>query len=177
MLIPINFPRLEGYTVAPITRGDRSSVQQLYERCADYLELVAGRGPEPNEADNLFRTLPPGKNLDDKMLLGIFTGQPERLVGLLEAIQAYPQADEWYLGVLLLDPAERGHGLDTSIYQALEQWLREIEVPTIWLSVSEANQPAYDFWQHQGFEEVERTEPEQLGEKVNRKIVMRHRLT
>ena len=176
MLLPINFPGLAGYTIAPLTRGDRPSIQQLCERCAEYVELTTGHKPDSSEADRLYRTLPAGKSLDDKMLLGIFSVHPERLIGILEAIYNHPQADDWYLGLLLLDPAQRGHGLGTRIYRNLEQWLAEIGASTIWLSVLEANQPAYHFWQHLGFEEVERQKSERIDDKESRKIVMKRSL-
>jgi hypothetical protein len=38
----VSLPAVEGYRFASLTEAEQPAVQALLERCADYLELVAG---------------------------------------------------------------------------------------------------------------------------------------
>jgi hypothetical protein len=90
-MMEFSLPTLAGYSLAYLTEDEEPKVQALLERCADYLELVAGLPPSPELAHDLFTLLPPGKGKEDKLLLGIFAA-PGELVGLLDAVRNYPTA-------------------------------------------------------------------------------------
>ncbi|HEV8194786.1 MAG TPA: hypothetical protein VGP82_25320 [Ktedonobacterales bacterium] len=81
------------YTLVALTPEDGPEVQALPERSADYSELVMGLPPGPAEAQSLYIDLPEGKGYEDKLLLGVFTGE-RRLVGVLDAIRDYPEPGE-----------------------------------------------------------------------------------
>jgi hypothetical protein len=80
-------PTLEGYTFAKLTCADVSLIQVVLERCADYLDLIAGLPPSPSLALRLCTELPEGKNEQDKWLFGIFVA-PHHRIGLLETLCA-----------------------------------------------------------------------------------------
>jgi GNAT superfamily N-acetyltransferase len=147
-------PPLEGYTLAALSPTEEPLVQALCERCADYIELVAGLPPSPELARDLHTLLPAGKGYEDKILIGIFAG-PAELVGLLDAVRDYPTQGVWFLGLLLLEPARRGQGLGEKLYRAFEGWAK-----------------ASRFWQRLGFEEIERRPPEVFGAKESIFILM-----
>ena len=164
-------PPLEGYRLATLSPTEEPLVQALLERCADYIELVAGLSPSPELTHDLYTLLPAGKGDEDKILLGIFAG-PGELVGLLDAVRDYPAHGVWFLGLLLLEPARRGQGLGEKIYRAFEQWAKILEAQSICLSVAQQNEQAYRFWQRLGFEEIERRPPELFGAKESIFILM-----
>jgi GNAT superfamily N-acetyltransferase len=164
-------PPLEGYSLAYLTPGEEPAVQALLERCADYLELVAGLPPSPELAHDLLTLLPPGKGDEDKMLLGIFA-EPGEVVGLLDAVRNYPMQGMWFLGLLLFEPARRGQGLGEKVYRAFEGWAQSLGARSIHLSVAQQNEQAYRFWQRLGFEEMERRPPEVFGAKESIFILM-----
>ena len=99
---------------------DIGSLQSLFERAADYFELVTGRGPGPDEAERAFVAGPPTKSVNDKRTLGVFEG--DRLVGVLDAIVDWPDEGVWSVGIFLLDPEVRGTGLGSAVLAAFECW-------------------------------------------------------
>jgi GNAT superfamily N-acetyltransferase len=93
--------------------------------------------------------------LGQKVLIGLFRPGDD-LVGVIDAFRDHPVPGEWWLGLLLLEPRERGQGLGRSVYDQFEGWAAAQGATTMWLSVVERNRRAYDFWGRLGFEEVER---------------------
>jgi ribosomal protein S18 acetylase RimI-like enzyme len=126
-------------------------LQALHEECRDYLELVTGEPPGPDEAERLLRELPRGRKPEDKFVIGLFDA-PGHLLGVLDVIRDYPRRAEWYLGLLLFGPSSRGRGLGERVYRRLEEWVRAEGGKAIHLIVQEQNPRAIEFWKRMGFE-------------------------
>src|SRR5579884_2537856 len=165
-------PAPAGYLLTPLTPEDEPLVQALLERCTDYVELVSGLPPSPATTHDLYIVLPEGKGYEDKFLIGLFTPDNE-LIGVLDAIRDYPQTKEWYLGLLLLEPEQRGQSLGEQVYHAFERWIAQQGGEAVRLTVAEQNERAYRFWQRLGFREIERRPPQMFGAKESVFIVMR----
>ena len=165
-------PAPVGYLLMILAPEDESQVHALLERCADYIELVSGLPPSPATTHDLYMALPEGKGYEDKFLIGLFTPDNE-LIGVLDAIRDHPQQKEWYLGLLLLEPEQRGQGLGEQVYHAFEHWVAQQDAQAIRLTVAEQNERAYRFWQRLGFVEIERRPPQMFGAKESVFIVMR----
>jgi ribosomal protein S18 acetylase RimI-like enzyme len=129
----------------------KDELQEFYERCADYVELITGQPPGPDEAEELLASLPRGKTHEDKFVIGLFDA-PGHLIGVLDVIRDYPKRDEWFLGLLMLAPALRRHGLGERVYRRLEEWVRACGGKAVHLIVQEQNPGALRFWQRMGFE-------------------------
>ncbi len=168
------FPLL-GWRVKLLQPEDTATLQTLLERCADYSRLVTGSPPGPAAAASLLTDCPPGKTVSDKCAIGIFTERQE-LTGVLDAVRGYPTPVDWWLGLLLLDPAVRGQGLGQRLYQAFEGWAAQQGARCIYLGVVEDNQAAYRFWRKTGFQEVERQPARQFGVAQHVVITMARRL-
>jgi GNAT superfamily N-acetyltransferase len=164
-------PVIAGFRARHLTFIDLPALQALLERCADYIELVSGSPPSSNEAEMLVASLPPGKTLDDKYLLGFFD-QAGELAGILDTVKDYPGENTWWLGLQLLAPVNRGMGLGSQLYQAYENWVLAQGAKQIQLGVLEANPKAYAFWERLGFELVERR-PSRDGALQHQVLVMR----
>lgn len=165
-------PAPAGYLLTPLAPEDEPLVQVFLERCTDYVELVSGLAPSSATTHDLYIVLPEGKGYEDKFLIGLFTADNE-LIGVLDAIRDYPQAKEWYLGLLLLEPEQRGHSLGEQVYHAFERWIAQQGAEAVRLTVAEQNERAYRFWQRLGFHEIERQPPQMYGAKESIFIVMR----
>jgi ribosomal protein S18 acetylase RimI-like enzyme len=126
-------------------------LQEFYEGCADYVELITGRPPGPDEAADLLGSVPRGKGLEDKFVIGLFDA-PGHQVGVLDVVRDYPTDGEWYLGLLMLGPGWRNRGLGERVYRRLEGWVRELGGRAIHLVVEEVNPGALRFWKRMGFE-------------------------
>ncbi len=129
----------------------KGELQAFYQECRDYLELVTGAPPGPNEADELLRSLPRGKTQDDKFVIGLFDA-PSHLVGVLDVIRGFPREGDWYVGLLLFGPSSRGRGLGDRVYRRLEEWVRAEGGKALHLIVQEQNPGAIRFWKRMGFE-------------------------
>ncbi|MEQ8221930.1 MAG: GNAT family N-acetyltransferase [Candidatus Eremiobacterota bacterium] len=161
----------ESYFVRHLESEDGDDIQSLCENCSDYFELVTGLPPGPSEGQNLFFSLPPGRDLSDKIFAGIFD-RNEKLFGLMDVIRDYPQAGVWHVGLMLLHPEKRGKGLGRDIYKSFEKWARNSGANTIRLGVAEQNEGAVKFWTRAGFDVVEKRKPEKTGNKMSVIIVM-----
>jgi GNAT superfamily N-acetyltransferase len=146
---------LPGYRSSLMQADDLTKLKSLLEKCADYSLMVTGSPPKSSDAASLLADCPEGKTLADKFLIGISTRKQE-LIGVLDAIRDYPTQHDWWLGLLLLDPAQRNKGLGTRIFKSFEYWLRQQGTRHVFLGVVEENQRAYQFWQGMGFQVVER---------------------
>jgi GNAT superfamily N-acetyltransferase len=171
----LSLPIDERYTLVALTPDDGPEVQALLERSADYSELVMGLPPGPAEAQSLYIDLPEGTGYEDKLLLGVFTGE-HRLVGALDAVRDHPERGEWWIGLLLLEPEQRSHGLGERIYHVFERWAGARGAQGIRLAVLEQNVKAERFWRRLGFDELERKPPHRLGALMSVPIVMRREL-
>ncbi len=150
-------------------------LQALIERSVDYFLLVEGRAPGPDAAQALQTERPPGWDLKNNFLIGIWD-QGQSLVGVLEGMRDYPEHGIFWIGLLLIDPALRGQGLGRRICKGFEEWSRSHEVGRIRLGVIEENARALQFWQRQGFEEISRSEPVHLGNKTHVIVRMQKRI-
>jgi GNAT superfamily N-acetyltransferase len=114
--------RLEGFQLRRLGADDAVEVQRLHERCTDHYELIEGGPTRPASAAEALAELPPGKTYDDKFYFGIH--EPGgRLVGALEMARDLPSAGEWWLALLLLEPAARRRGLGARVLDVAKRWV------------------------------------------------------
>jgi GNAT superfamily N-acetyltransferase len=163
------------YRVRRVSEQDAPSIRKLGERCLEYIELHYGSPPDPAQMiRELLTDLPPHKTLADKFGMGVFTGT-HRLVGAIDVIRDHPEPREWYLGVMVLDPEHRNHGLGARLMDALTQWLVGQGAAHLRLAVSEHNEAGQRFWARRGFEPVKQVIAE-FGNKQSIFHVMRRTL-
>jgi ribosomal protein S18 acetylase RimI-like enzyme len=172
-VFPINDP---DYFVCKLRPEHAGPLQRLFDQCADFAMLVEGESVNPSAAREIFQSVPAGKSLSDKFLYGLLD-QKGAIVGVLEGIHHYPDDTTCWIGLLLLAPETRGHGLGRKIMEAFSEYISSEKNTSIMLGVVEENQAAYRFWQHLGFELVRQTEPRTFGRKIQKVYVMRRGLT
>ncbi len=151
---------------------DEAALVTLFEHCADFFLLIDGEPPAPAAAHDLFSDLPPGKSPADKSVIGLWNDAGS-LIGVIDMVRGYPEPGEWFVGLLLLHPAERGRGLGESIYRAFEAWATSEGAASIGLAVVEGNTRACQFWTRLGFQETRRTPPRRFGQREWPVIYMR----
>jgi ribosomal protein S18 acetylase RimI-like enzyme len=151
---------------------DVESLQRLFERCADFVMIVEGQGGSPSAAQETFEDMPPGRLVDDKFVYGLLDGSGN-IVGVLEGMRHYPDEATRWIGLFLLSPGVRGHGLGRKVVEGFFDYVRRNHGRSIMLGVVEENQAAYEFWQRLGFETVRKTEPRPFGKKTQPVYVMR----
>jgi len=162
---------IPGYTVRRLQPADAGRLQPLFDRCADYAMIVDGEPFSATAADDIFRSGPPGRPLDDKFIFGLVDARGE-IAGLLEGMRDYPEPGAWWIGLLLLDPDVRGQGVGRELVESFAGYARSQGAGSLMLGVVEENRGAYRFWEQAGFALVRTTEPRPFGRKVQAVHVM-----
>ena len=160
------------YSVRSLKPEEAELLQRLYDQCTDFALVVEGEPFCSTAAHAEFRSIPDGKSLGDKLMFGFINLQGE-IVGLLEAVRNYPDETTWWLGLLMLAPQLRGHGVGREVLRGFSEYVRLHGGKTIMLGVVEDNRRAYRFWQNMGFEVMRKTEPRRFGKKMQPVYVMR----
>jgi GNAT superfamily N-acetyltransferase len=166
---------LGGVIVSEIGLDYLDEVQALLERCADHEGMVTGEPVEPEDSVELLTVVPPGKDNHDKHVLGIFY-QHEGLIGVLDAVQDYPNPNYWFIGLLLLDPHERSRGIGEQVLHAFENWAWEGGAEAIQLGVVESNEGALRFWSRCGYMPIEKLCSDVIGGDEHTFLVLRREL-
>lgn len=172
MLPLFNIP---GYEVKYLTSDNIPIVDQLVSECSDYYMIVNGTEPAFEDTLEILNDLPPGKVKEDKLVIGIFN--QNKLSALADVIKNYPCQDCWWIGLLLVTPAERRAGLGSRIYHALEKWTADLTAKEIRLGVVEKNEKAIKFWSVLGFNVIEKRPPVKFGLLEHNVLVMKRTLT
>jgi GNAT superfamily N-acetyltransferase len=153
--------KVPGYKINYLGSKNKSALQQLLERCSDYSLLVTGESPKPTAARMLLADVPPGVAPRSKLVIGIF--DQDKLIGVLDCVRDYPSSNDWWLGLLLIDPAFRGRGLGGMVYRDFEKWIKQQGANRIFLGVIKANQKAFQFWLAMNFLVGEEQPPRRMG--------------
>ncbi|MEM1075155.1 MAG: GNAT family N-acetyltransferase [Pseudomonadota bacterium] len=122
----------------------------LATRAQDYVILEVGHAPEAEYVKDFFTAVPPGLSPDRLLHFGVMDGPA--LVGLLCIAQGYEFADDWWIGLMLLDPAFRGQGIGGGIIHEIKLRARAQGMATLKLAVLTANPRGLAFWRRHGFE-------------------------
>jgi GNAT superfamily N-acetyltransferase len=151
--------RLGGLVATRIERGEpsaRAALQALLERCADYMTLEDGAAPGPAAAADLIEALPPDRTHEHKYLLALAPAVGEPLVAVVDVVRDFPDARDWFVGLVLIDPAARRRGLGAALMADLEDWMRSQGAAASYLAVLERNPDAQRFWTRQGYQVIDR---------------------
>lgn len=140
---------IHGYKIKHLTKDNNNIVERLCEKCSDYYILSDGKLPSKDEIDKIFTDLPPNKNLKDKFLLGVY--KSDELVGIVDIIKDFPTIEEWMLGLMLIEPKERGNGLGKIIHEALVRWAKKLGAKSFRIGVLKDNYEAFKFWSALGY--------------------------
>lgn len=144
------FP-VEGYRVMKLGAAEVPALQDLHARCHVFLQLFYGHPPRPGDAAQLLEELPEGRSAEDKFLFGLYPEGAKSMVGVLESIRGFPEPGEWFVGVLMLDPAHRNARVGTRFADAFERWVVGQGGRGLRALVQEQNPGALRFWQRRGF--------------------------
>lgn len=166
--------RTENFTALELTAEYGEQLQALCERCTDYSEMIDGKPPNSAAAQNLFYALPNGKDYCDKFLIGIFNS--DKLIGVIDVIRDYPEKDIWFIGLLMLEPEQRGKSIGARIMESFGDWSFGLGARLLRLSVAEENIRALNFWRRIGFKETGVRLQKKFGNKEHTMVVMSRRL-
>jgi RimJ/RimL family protein N-acetyltransferase len=148
-----NIELINGYKIKSLCADNYNIVEKLCEKCSDYFILQNGTLPSKEEVDEIFFSLPPDKNYEDKFVSGIYKFNDE-LVGIIDIVRDYPTAGEWMLGLMLIEPEERGSGLGKIVHKALVDWATDLGAKFFRIGVMEDNYKGANFWSALGYSKI-----------------------
>jgi GNAT superfamily N-acetyltransferase len=150
---------------------DTAIVTDLFHRAADYIMLESGYPPGDAEVTDFFTGTPPGIDPSKSLHLGLFAPDGQ-LVAIAGAIFGFPNPDDAYLGLLLIDPAHRGKRLGQQMMDHICAATKAQGATRLLIAVLEENTKAHRFWSKMGFTEEVRSQPKQIGRKTHVQIRM-----
>ncbi|MCM5552647.1 N-acetyltransferase [Pleomorphomonas sp. NRK KF1] len=142
--------------------GDLGAVVAVYREATDYLLLETGLTAEA-AAHAFFDDRPPAGG-DASLKFGV-RGSEGELVAIGDLAFGYPEADDAYLGLLLLVPAARGGGLGQVILDEVKRLARTRGATRLLLGVLDGNERARVFWERQGFRWTKTSGPHVFGRR------------
>lgn len=138
-----------GLTAKRLRAGHYTDVTEFCRKCSAFFDLVASGSDADEAARSLMEARPPGVEPERKHVVGILRGN--ECVAIVDLLEGFPRTAEWYVGLLLLSPRERNHGLGTAIWNAMEAVMRLQGARLIRLIVQVQNHDAVRFWRSVGF--------------------------
>ena len=158
--------------IRPLTAAaDTENVRDMFARAADHVVLESGHLPGDAEVDNFFNGGPAAIDQSKSLHLGLFLPDGQ-LVAIVGAIFGFPNADDAYIGLLLIDPAHRGKRLGQQMVDHVFDAAKAKGATRILIAVLEENVKAHRFWSKLGFTEDMRSLPKQIGLKTHVQIRM-----
>lgn len=149
-----------------IQRDDAQAVRDLYDSAADFVAMETGLVPNDETVAEFFTDCPPGADVAKSQKLGLF--QPD---GLLVAISdlafGYPDADDAYIGLLLIAANSRGMGLGRIFVEHMTSIARTRQARRLLIAVLDENTRGRAFWQREGFRLLASIPDFKLGEKTH----------
>ncbi len=142
------------YNIRLLSGDDEIDVQDLCERCSDFFELTEGRPPEKDAGKSILFDLPPGKAMKDKFVFGVY--KKNVLIAVIDMVKDYKATGEWIIGLLMLDPNERGNNLGRKLHDYIKGWVLEEHGRALRIGVVDDNHRGYKFWCKMGYIEVDR---------------------
>ncbi|MBC8022919.1 MAG: GNAT family N-acetyltransferase [Burkholderiales bacterium] len=155
-----------------ITEADVPCLQAFFEANPEYYLAVYGTPPSPDEARDEFDTaIPPDFHYDRRWLLQ-FVDSGGAMVAMASVVSDMLAKDVWHVGLFIIATRLRGTGAASSIYAALEAWMRSRGARWLRLGVVLGNRRAERFWEKVGYVEVRKRLALPMGARVNDLRVM-----
>lgn len=129
---------------------DAERVLHLCLKARDFVELETGGGPDVDYVHEIMTEAPPGVPLEH-LWCWSHTDANGMLDGIVTCLKGFYGPDEWYLGLLLLDPAARGAGLGTLMARRVIAQARADNATCLRIAVLDVNPRACTFWERLKF--------------------------
>lgn len=164
------FTNNDEYFIKLLSCDDEKNIQALCERCFDFSMLIEGRLPQKHAGREILFDLPPNKELKDKYVFGVYAGN-NYLIAVIDLIKDYKVHGEWTMGLMMIDPNNRGNGLGKKLHEYVKTWVYESQGKILKIGVVEENYRAYKFWREIGYMEADRVKAK-YGNKEHTVIIM-----
>lgn len=130
-------------------RDHSQDALDLAVRAQDYVVLEVGHAPDDGYIHDFFTATPPDLGPECLLHYGLMEGPA--MVGMVCIAQGYEYSDDWWIGLMLLDPAFRSQRIGHKVVSDVKRLAKERGINMLKLSVLCANPRATKFWLREGF--------------------------
>ena len=141
-------------------------MRDLYDRAADFVILESGTEPSDTMVAEFFTDCPPGSDLAASCKLGMFISGGA-LVAIADMAFGYPETDDAYIGLLLIDQNCRGMGLGRTFLDHLTATARARNATRLLIAVLDENTRGRAFWEREGFRLLQSIPDFKAGRKTH----------
>jgi len=139
-----------GAILTPLTEDmHHDDALSLAQRAHEYVSLEVGRAPDSAYIRDFFRATPPDVPASNLSHYGVRKGQ--KLAGIVGIAEGYELPEDWWIGLLLIDPAFRNKGIGRKVVRNIQDRARRHGIAALKLSVLYANPEGLKFWLREGF--------------------------
>jgi RimJ/RimL family protein N-acetyltransferase len=136
-------------------KGEIAAVQRVLEEAPNYYINTSGGSPSPEDGEELFAAIAPGKEFQDKFVFGIYLNN--YIIGCIDLCRGFPDESTVMLGLFLLSEKYQRKGLGTKAHKKLEEIIKSWgNFEKIRIGVLVPNQKVLPFWNKMGYAEVKR---------------------
>lgn len=145
---------------------DARAVHALYERAADFVVLETGSEPSDTTVAQFFADCLPGADVATSRKLGMFMPSGD-IVAIADLAFGYPETDDAYIGLLLIDGSCRGLGLGRVFLEHLTGLARAGNASRLLIALLDENPRGRAFWEREGFRLLASFPDFKLGRKTH----------
>jgi GNAT superfamily N-acetyltransferase len=154
------------YAIHELRGPSSERLQAFFDANPEYWLRVFGRPPGPNDARELFETVPPPEmTWRGKHVLEI-EARDGSVGAIADVITDLCAPGLWHVGLFIAATRLHGTGESAALYGALETWMRERGAAWARLGVVVGNTAAERFWKKMGYTEVKLRKAVEMKERI-----------
>ena len=159
-------------TVSQMAPAEIVELDELRTRALDNYCATTGNEVRRIPIIEELELAPKGSTPSDKLVFRAY--QRGELVAYAHVLCGWPEANEWTVEQLLLDPTYRLKGIGTKVIGAIENLARTAEVRAASILSLPSRPGAQSFWEHLGYEDKTSELADELGDSflnIMRKVL------
>jgi GNAT superfamily N-acetyltransferase len=136
--------------LATITLAEHAAdALDLATRAQDYVVLEVGHAPDDAYIHDFFTATPPDLGTDCLIHFGVMEGSA--MVGMICIAEGYEYPDDWWVGLMLMDPAFRNQRIGHTVVDMVKARAARQGIHMLKLAVLCTNTGGLRFWLREGF--------------------------
>lgn len=138
------------FTALALGESDLASLHRLCVRSSEFYDLIGDELASQTAAAEILGPLDQPYAKGTKHVFGLL--EAGEVFAVADLLQGYPTSSEWFIGLLLVDPAHRRRGIGRQFARATIDWIADNGGAVVRLVVQQQNLGAVAFWKGLGFQ-------------------------
>ena len=143
--------------VVALSDADLAEIHDLRTRALDFFAEVGDPPPTPESFQADLDDLPEGFTRQDEVIYRAYLGG--RVAGYAEVLRGFAHAEQWIIGIALVDTALRGQGVGKALVAAIAEDARAAGAASLAAGVIATRERSLAFWAREGFTTEVRRRP------------------